>query len=328
VRLPGLEGGADFPAPASPGWPFVDTLAARMRSTRREMLLALERSFAPDVIVTDQYPTGWLGEWEAVLAGSRAIKCIMFRPVPGANTVEHMATGPGLAALRELYDRILIAGDRQTTVVDEDLGFGAPERAKVQYIGYISTPMAAADVARARRDRGLGPRDRWVVCSGGAGLVTDDLFEDCSRLARDTPAVHFDIIAGPRSGRFASGGAPPWRDGGRVRVAGQRQDLPLLHAAADVVICHGGYNSVCETMEGGATLIVDTRRDASGERQRHARLLQSHYPVAVVEGAADLASPLGAALSSDLDRRPVRATGALAFDGCGDFARLVAALPT
>lgn len=328
VRLPGLEGGADFPAPVSPGWPFVDALATRMRSLRREVLLALERSFAPDLIVTDQYPTGWLGEWEAVLAGSRAIRCIMFRPVPGANTVEHMASRTGPAALRELYDRILIAGDPRTAVVDEDLRFGSAERAKVQYIGYISTPMAAADVAAARRDRGLGPRDRWVVCSGGAGLVTEDLFQDCSQLARDFPQAHFDIIAGPRSRRFASGDAPSWHDGGRVRIVGQRRDLQLLHAAADVVICHGGYNSLCEAMEGGAALIVDTRRDANGERRRHARLLQPHYPVAVAEGAADLVRHLDTALSSDLDRRPVRATGALAFDGGGGFARMVAALPT
>ena len=63
-------------------------------------------------------------------------------------------------------------------------------------------------------------------------------------------------------------------------------------------------------------------------RQRHARLLQSHYPIRIAEGAADLACHLRAALSGDLDRRPIRETGALAFDACGEFARLVAACPT
>ena len=323
VRLPGLEGGPGFAMVESPGWPFVTALASQMRTIRREILLALERTFAPDLIVTDQYPTGWYSEWEAVLAGSQAMKCIMFRPIPGANTVEHLASGAELRALR-LYDQIWVAGDPRTAVVDEDLGFGAPERAKLRYIGYISVPVSAAEIDTARRERGLGPGDRWVVCSAGAGLVTGDLIEDCFRLAEDFPGVWFDIVVGPRSTRVTESGSLLWRDNGRVRVAGQRRDLRLAHAAADVVICHGGYNSVCEAMEGGAALIVDGRHDVNQERRRHAQLLQSHYPIAIAERAADLARHLRAILSGDLDRRPIRETGALAFDACGDFARLVA----
>ncbi len=327
VRLPGLGRGPDYAAAECPDWPFVAALASRMYAIRCEILLALDRAFAPDVIVTDQYPTGWHGEWKAALAGSQAMKCIMFRPIPGTNTVRQIALEGGLTALR-LYDRILVAGDPRTATVDEDLGFGAPERAKLRYIGYISMPVSAAEIDAARRERGLGPRDRWVVCSAGAGLATGDLIEDCFRLAEGFPEAHFDIIAGPRSTRAMDVGSSSWRDGGRVRVALQRRDLRIAHAAADVVICHGGYNSVCEVMEGGATLIVDGRNDVHGERGRHARLLQSHYPLAIAEEAPDLARHLRAALSGALDRRPIRETDALAFDGCGEFARLVATCPT
>ena len=185
-----------------------------MHAIRREILLTLERTFAPDLMVTDQFPTGWFGEWEAALAGSHAMKCIMFRPIPGTNTVEKMASGAGLAALG-LYDRILVAGDPRTAVVAEDLGFRAEERAKLRYIGYISMPVSAVEIDATRRERGLRPRDRWVVCSAGAGLVTGDLIEDCFRLAEAFPEAHFDIIVGPRSTRFIDAGPPPGRDGGR-----------------------------------------------------------------------------------------------------------------
>ena len=320
VRVPGLDGLPGFQEPASSA---MAALGDRARSIRRELFLTLERTFSPDLIVAEQYPTGWYGEWEALLAHSRALKWIVFRPVPGTNTVD-VVDDAGRAVLAEIYDTFLIASDRRTAVVDDDLGFTELERAKCRYIGYASLPVSEAEIAEARAQRGLAPGERWVVCSAGAGLVTADLIEDCLRLAGEFPDLQFDIVAGPRGRSAANGGLPSRYTDGRIRFATQRRDLRVAHAAADVVICHGGYNTVSEAMQGGAALIVDGRRDVNDERQRHARLLQRHYPVALAVGTADLAHHLRAVLSENLDRRRTRARAALDLGGCANFARLVA----
>jgi len=228
-----------------------------------------------------------------------------------------------LEALGQIYDAFLIASDSRTASVGEDLQFSDLERSKCRYIGYVSIPVSRAEIENTRLHRGLKPGDRWVVCSAGAGLHARDLIQDCLDLAKEFAGIHFDIVSGPSCLPLTHWTPPSIFFDGRVRVSSERADLRGSHAAADAVICHGGYNTLTETMEGGAALIVDVRHDPHGERVKHARRLQSHYPISIVDNAVDLKLNLRAAVTGNTERRPVRDKTTLQFDGCGEFKRMV-----
>jgi predicted glycosyltransferase len=321
--VPGLETVLSFLVPGG-GRPRVrETPPADVAAARSEYLSSLVERFDPDVIVTDHRPGGVHGEFRPVLEASLARKFAVLRPAPaddGAGAVRDL----GVAELGRLYDAILVAGDRRTALVDEDLQLGDRERQWCRYIGYVSLPVSPGEIRDARERRGLGPRDRWVVCSVGSGFYHPGLVADCLELAREFSAVHFDLVSGPGAPARTDGASEAPAADGRVRLAVERADLRVTHAAADVVICHGGYNSMTEAMEGGAALIVDVRGDVHRERARHARRLQPYYPVAYGEGVADLARHLRVALSSANARRSIRERAVLDFDGCRAFARLIA----
>jgi predicted glycosyltransferase len=293
---------------------------------RRELYLALERTFVPDVIVVDGLPRGWYGELAELLERSQALKVNVLRPVLGAGAMQVAVADLGLEALGRLYDAFLIAGDRRTTVCDQELGFTQRETSKCRYLGYVSLPVSRAGIAGTRRRRGVEPGDRWVVCSAGSGFYAREMTERCLALTRDFPRAHFDIVSGPKGLVPSQARQASLRADGRVRVAAARSDVRALHAAADVVICHGGYNTLTEAMEGGATLVVDTREDRTGERTRHVEQLRPHYAIASARDSAGIDGLLGDALSGAHPRRSVRDTAALDFDGCREFARLVSDL--
>jgi predicted glycosyltransferase len=208
--------------------------------------------------------------------------------VPGDDGARAVAE-VGMAELGRLYDRILVASDQRTALVDEDLGFGDRQRLWCHHIGYVSLPVSPAEVQNARRRRGLSSQDRWIVCSVGSGFYHQSLIADCIQLCREFTDFHFDLVPGPGApSEVAEACSVPGADG-RVRLTHDRTDLRVVHAAADIVICHRGYNTLTEAMEGGAALIVDTRGDAHHERARHVRRLQPFSPVACGEGLADLA---------------------------------------
>ena len=302
-------------------------LPADALAARQGFLEGLVRSFGPDVIVIDHWPAGVLNELREILGQSRAWKILVLRPAPGNDGVRALH-GLGVADVRKLFDLVLIAGDRRTALVDEDLDLQDSAGLGGRYIGYVSLAVSSAKIAEVRRQRGLGPRDRWIVCSVGSGFYDRALIPDCMRLSREFGDVQFDLVRGPAAPGETVTTSRPVDTTGRVRLTEERSDLRAVHAAADVVICHGGYNTLTEAMEGGAALVVDTRGDVHRERARHVGRLQPYYPLACGEGAADLARNLRAALSDERPRRSIRDRGSLDFDGCREFARVLLARET
>lgn len=324
VQIPGMEDLREF-RNAMPGrWGDLDATARKVLARRREFFLALDLAFAPDLIVTDNYPTGWHGELTDMLMRSRACKLIVFRPVVGDRIVDAVRGDLGFEALGRLYDAFLIASDRRTAVLDELMRFIDRDGSASHFIGYVSTPVSQAEIEAVRRLRGLRAGERWVVCSAGSGFYNRHLIADCLGLSREFSSARFDLVVGP------SGSPPEPPDetllrGERIQMVADCPNLRVVLAAADIVICHGGYNTLTEAMEGGAALIVDTRGDLFQERARHAMQLQRYYPIAIAEDAGGLARHLHTALAVGLERRPIRDTAALDFDGCREFARLVSA---
>lgn len=322
VRIPGLDGLIESRAAERGKIPFVDIPERDALRFRRGFLETLEKAFNPDLIVTDLLPAGNFDELAGILASSPAQKFILFRSVVGNEGTEAIHKF-GLDKLASSYDGFLIASDARTSHVEEDLQLKNGLAAKSHYIGYVSLPVSRGEIESVRLQRGLRENDRWVVCSAGSGFHSAPEFGDWLHLAEEFRDVHFDIVLGPSYWGCAPSANPSVFFDGRVRLLTEHPDLRLFHAAADVVISHGGYNALTETMEGGAPLIVDVRNDPHQERVRHARELQRYYPITITESPEQLRTSLCVALSNSSPRRPVRNGSALDFNGCDEFRRLI-----
>ena len=106
-----------------------------------------------------------------------------------------------------------------------------------------------------RRSRMLPAGAKWVVCSAGGGKNGEDLIESCWQLSQLYPELYFDIVTGPRSRLQFSRRCVAH---GRVSVVdANHAALPAMHAAADIVITRGGYNSLieaCVAAQGSSSL--------------------------------------------------------------------------
>jgi predicted glycosyltransferase/glycosyltransferase involved in cell wall biosynthesis len=270
--------------------PFADMPKDAALRFRQMLINSAVEAFEPDAIVTDYLPLGKNYELKPIIESSRARKYLILRGV--LDTPENVATeilgGFGEEALRTLYDSILVASDRRICDVAREYPFPAPIAAKMQYVGYVSTPVSAEQRVAVRRERGVGDSEAWVVCSANAGLQGASLNQECRRIPELLPEAWFDLVQGPRS-------ATPWDAAGdcitigRSRYFKECRYLSALHGGADVVVCGGGYNSLVESMEGGARIVCCPVQDRGDDEQHvHSERLSAYYPIRVEKDPSDV----------------------------------------
>jgi predicted glycosyltransferase/glycosyltransferase involved in cell wall biosynthesis len=304
--------------------PFLSLSREDARAFRAQMLEHVISDFDPDAIVVDYLPLGHHSELHSVINNSCAKKYFIMRgvlDVPG-NVRMDLLWGEAEAALANKYDRLLVAGDRRICDVAKEYDLKSSLTSKMEYIGYVSTPVPPHERERVRHERGIGPRDKWVVCSAGGGAIGEELISECELLPAAFPNVEFDIVYGPRANTpwpFLSGDIYV---SANVRFMRAPRSLDKLHGSADVVITSGGYNSMMEAMEGGARLICSpAQRREGGEQVTHAQRLSRYYPITFVSDHAQIRSALTQVLEATVP--PPKIHQALDLRGISRFKEIV-----
>jgi len=229
-------------------WLDIDEPAARRM--RSEWLAAAFRAFAPDAVLVDYLPFGKADELVEALQASCARKYFVLRGIIDSSDRDVLC-GDAARRIGDAYDRILVAADPRIVDVVEQCAFDPQTAAKVALVGYVAPP--PGDPAAARRARGLADGQSWVVCSGGGGMHAEKFLHHCVDVAARMPDVAFDVVFGPRSNEnLARRTIAP----ANCRVTRRCLTLPEWHAAADVVVTSGGYNSMLEAAVGGARILV------------------------------------------------------------------------
>ena len=248
-------------------------------SLRRRLLQSSIEAFEPDAIFVDYLPYGVAGELQTILPALRCNKYFILRGVVDTADREFLAGVPA-RVLGELFDRILVTADRRVVDVVEQCQLDEATTRKVEYVGYVSP--RAIDRSRIRVMRNLGPQQQWVVCSAGGGMKGEAFLQSCISVASRMTDVTFDVIFGSMSNETLAAHTPTASP--NCRVLRECRDLPELHAASDVVINGGGYNSILEAISGGARIIVHPVRTGQEDEQRlNALLLSEYYPIALLE---------------------------------------------
>jgi predicted glycosyltransferase len=306
--------------------PFLDLSlpeAARFRST---ILEGAVRAFQPDVLFVDHLPLGAEAELGHILKHTRCRKYLVTRGLQNeTEDLERLVLGgAALDSLRTDYDRIFSAIDPRVFDLSAQYGLPSEVVAKIDSVGYVAPSAGIDRRAVTRAAHGVADDELWVVASAGGGQWGEPLVEACLDLAALHQEARFDIVIGPRSRLPVPAVSPEYRAGGRIRVHASCQSLADLHAAADVVITTGGYNTLLECIRGQARILcIPYRRDHRDEPFRHATLLGAHVDLKVENDLSHLPAMLENAIRECRAGPPIDRRAGLQMSGADRIAEIV-----
>jgi len=303
---------------------------------RRKTVATLVGTFAPDVLIVDNFALGARRELLPALEALRETptRCVLsLRDIVDApEVVRERWTREGIAtALDQLYERILVFGER--TLFDAALEYGleAATAAKVRHCGYVARSGGAGGAGFEAF--GLGrPRILATVGGGGDGLpLLEAVLGALERLGE----VSALVLSGPLQGR-ADRDAVAARAaalGSRVVMTPYVEDPTRLMAEADLVVSMAGYNTVAELLRHRARMLLVPRDWRYGEHARgtaagvemeqplRARILAGAGLAAILEPAELSPETLAGAIRANLGRP--RPAASIAFDGAERAAEIL-----
>jgi predicted glycosyltransferase/nucleoside-diphosphate-sugar epimerase len=256
---------------------------ARLRSA---LIREAVSGFAPDAILVDHAPAGMKGELLPALEELRHVNpharvALGLRDiVDEPEVVRRNWTERGIYdILDSFYDAILVYG--VPPVMDVIVAYRLPAAvaAKSRYCGYLPRAQSPTDPMAVRSayctgDEHLVDEHLVLVTAGGGGdgyrlLSTYLLAVSEGGIPSPTASV---IVTGPfmaareRAELDAVAAGQP-----HVRLLTFTDDMLGLMQAADVVVCMGGYNTICEVLSAGVPAIVVPRVAPRREQLLRAR---------------------------------------------------------
>jgi predicted glycosyltransferase len=307
------------------------SLSALLR-LRAETISAVLEAFEPDVFIVDKHPLGFRGELQPGLELLRArggtrlvlgLREVLDDPAVVRADWDRDDTE---SAIRELYDRVWVYGDKRVYDPVREYAICPSVAAKVRYTGYLAPALTEPPVEARDPLRELDlPADRMALCLIGGGQDGAELAAAFVRapLPGDMAGV---VVAGP----FLPADAR--RD--LHAVAAQRRDLRVLDTVqepqhllwhAERVVAMGGYNTVCEILAAHRPALIVPRDRPRVEQLLRARRLSALGVLDVLAAGALSPAALGAWLARDHGHRP-HAAELIDLDGLRRVPRLMADL--
>jgi len=239
------------------------------------------RQFRPDLVLVDRYPRGMHDELAPALRVQaeqcpRAPIVLGLRDIldtPAAIKAE-WAANEYTGAIRETYTMVLCYGDPNVYDPIREYGLLDDVADRMRFTGYLTDDLLAADALEVRRRHRLAD-GRLAVCTLGGG-------RDAAHIADAFLSAMNVLCARGWSGILITGPYMASKEVDRLRghaatrtvpVLRMVDDLPSYLAAADAVVCMGGYNTVCEVLALAVPAVIVPRTEPRQEqRMRAARL--------------------------------------------------------
>ncbi len=301
VKLPSVVkvGNEDYQART------LDVGAKEIVRMRAALIREAVKGFAPDVVLVDHAPTGMKGEMLPALEELRltrpharvvlGLRDIVDQPERVRAQWKEQGT---YAVMERLYDAILVYGTSR--ILDVAAAYDLPRAVseKMQYCGYLRRKASSAAAASVRA-RLCPTGARLIVVTAGGGEDGHPLFRDYLTGLQNGEAVANAvsvIVTGPflpaperaELARLASG-LP------RVHLLDFTDELIGLMQAADLTVCMGGYNTLCEVLSVGARALVVPRVEPRREQLLRAQAF-------AVLGLVDILLPDALTPTTLLDR--------------------------
>jgi predicted glycosyltransferase len=254
---------------------------------RKNIITATAKTFQPQLFIVDKEPLGLRKEVLPTLKwlqrsrpGTRAI--LGLRDImDDAATVKQDWREKGVyEILQNLYAEIWVYGNREFYNPIEEYDIAESISQKMYFTGYIPRKIPGPEAVRnIRKELGVKPDEKLVVVTtggGGDGYVVMRTYVSMLESAAKPMPFKSVLITGPfmpknkRRKIFK-----------RARKQGVRgyhfyRQMEKIFAAADLVVCMGGYNSLCEILSQGTPSIVIPRETPRKEQLIRAQAFKRH----------------------------------------------------
>lgn len=320
---------------------YLNSSLEEVVNLRSELILAAVRNFRPDLLVVDKKPLGVKRELERTFdfLGSEMpatrrlliLRDILDRPQA---IVSNWERNGHARAIRDLYDHVIVLGQREIFDPVSEYSFPPDVAAKVEFCGYLrKQPGEGCAISEIRKRYGAGRDDRLLLVTAGGGEDGYQLIDACLRsmdLLDRGRGVRTVIVTGPEM---------PEEQGARLRdlaasspsvtILEYTSDLVELMAAADGVVSMAGYNTVCEILSLGKNAIVIPRVRPTEEQLIRAERLSALGAFRMIHPDELTPELLASAVERmlDPDREPAPATP-IALDALPAIASRVRAMLT
>jgi predicted glycosyltransferase len=254
---------------------------------RKNIITATAKTFQPQLIIVDKEPLGlrkevlptlkWLQRSRPDTRAILGLRDIM----DDAATVKKDWHDKGVyEILQSLYSEIWVYGNREfyDPIAEYDIAESISQ--KMYFTGYIPRKTPGPEAVRnIRKELGVKPEEKLVVVSTGGGgdgyLVMRNYVTMLESAAKPLPFKSV-LITGPfmpknkRRKIFK-----------RARKLGVRgfhfyRQMEKIFAAADLAVCMGGYNTLCEILNQGTPSLVIPRETPRKEQLIRAQAFKRH----------------------------------------------------
>ena len=262
---------------------------------RKNIITATAKAFQPHLFIVDKEPLGlkkevlptlqWLRRCHPNTRTILGLRDIM----DDSATVRKDWQDKGIyQILADLYSEIWVYGNRE--LYDPVTEYAIPDAiaAKMVFTGYIPRKIPDPKVVdQIRREQGADNGDALVVVTtggGGDGYPVMDTYltmlEEIAQNAADRPLPFKSVLI---TGPFM-----PKQKRRKVFKRARRLGVRTYHffrqmekilSAADLVVCMGGYNTICEILSQGTVCLVIPRETPRKEQLIRARALESRHLV-------------------------------------------------
>jgi len=257
----------------------------QFRSLRGQILMAAALGLAPDLVLVDHEPLGSSGEFRDGLWALKqqrpetrfvfGLRDIMDDPDRICRQWRDMGV---YDALENLYDGIAVFGSPHLYDVAKAYELPDSVRLKLHYCGYVVRDSPVVAPGEIRRQYGLPSNGRLIVASVGSGLDGSAVLRQAraaiARLQARDPDLTAILVTGPFM--------PAQETATLHSLANSRclvvpsADVFQLLEAADVAVCMGGYNTLCEGLVTACPMVIVPRATHKVEQLIRAELLAAH----------------------------------------------------
>jgi glycosyltransferase involved in cell wall biosynthesis len=301
--------------------------AARVLRVRAAM-----RAVRPDLVITKGKKAARMAAWGRATGGGGRVALFfgLTHELDPRRWIDRFTW-------RRIDAGIVVASDAGRWYADH--GFGPPGKLHVLWKGVDQRQFASADAAAARAHLGLAPDDLAIGTVGRLAWQKglDDLLAAVRLVRPRLSRVRFFVIGGGRDAPLVQAAAAMPDVAGTVTLLGQRDDVPELLAAMDVVVQSSKREAMAQTtleaMAAGRA-VVSTRTVGADEAIEHGvsgLIVPVGDAPAMAEAIVTLANDPGrrAALGRAAQERiAAHFTQEHALDRCESLFRRLAGLPS
>jgi predicted glycosyltransferase len=278
---------------------------ADLQRIRAELLRNALKNYQPDLILVDHMPHGSQGE---LLPSLKMLKQLFPRCsvvlglrdiLDAQDVIRHVWEVEGAyEALREYYGCILIYGTRDVFDTASTYQISTPAKG-IHYCGYVANNQPTVKYVPQNSGKKL------VFVSAGGGADGAFLLRNYVRAVR---------LLGPRANfhtLMAVGASSPTRLREKLTAKAERLPIDIVNfvdnslsviAAADLVVCMGGYNTLSEVLHLKKKALVVPRSGPSSEQRMRSALFAGRGLIDALNPEEVTPENLAARLLADLAR--------------------------